>query len=167
MSNQQNTNAAGSSVAYDNTAMVDESKEPTVRYSGPPPPYSGPEPASQVPYTIPMSNVEGQCPPYPGPPANGEGPYPPYPAGPVFTNVVLQTTTGPRFACGHCNGQFVFHRTQGLARCPFCHRLSSVGSAIRTRAISYIVVGIICLLLGVGVTVATLVSDVGWYFVWF
>uniref|UniRef100_A0A914UIR3 Phosphatidylinositol-4,5-bisphosphate 4-phosphatase n=1 Tax=Plectus sambesii TaxID=2011161 RepID=A0A914UIR3_9BILA len=131
-------------IAYDNMAMVDESKGPTVVYAGLPPPYSGPQPAPQTPYTFPLSNSVGY--------------WSPSLAGPIRTNFDQETTTRRHFACGHCDGKFTFHKANGLARCPFCRQVTSVGISTRTRGIFYIVIGIIALLLGITVVVVMLMS---------
>jgi phosphatidylinositol-4,5-bisphosphate 4-phosphatase len=61
-----------------------------------------------------------------------------------------------RVTCGHCNETFVFRTTANLARCPYCRKVSSVGSHFaKQRAIIFAVVGIVFLGIGIGVTVGT------------
>ncbi|XP_023998727.2 type 2 phosphatidylinositol 4,5-bisphosphate 4-phosphatase [Salvelinus sp. IW2-2015] len=47
-------------------------------------------------------------------------------------------------------------RFNTLAKCPHCKKISSVGSALpRRRCCAYITVGMICIFIGVGLTVGT------------
>lgn len=62
-----------------------------------------------------------------------------------------------RITCGHCRDTFVFNTlTNALARCPHCRKVSSVGADYaRIRCRIYLSLGIICLLIGIGVTYFT------------
>ncbi|KAK6632709.1 hypothetical protein RUM43_013479 [Polyplax serrata] len=62
-----------------------------------------------------------------------------------------------RVTCAHCSDTFLFNLlNNALARCPHCRKVSSVGPDFaRGRGISFIIIGIILLLLGIGVTVGT------------
>ncbi|MED6278039.1 Type 2 phosphatidylinositol 4,5-bisphosphate 4-phosphatase [Characodon lateralis] len=47
-------------------------------------------------------------------------------------------------------------RFNTLAKCPHCKKISSVGSALpRRRCCAYITIGMICIFIGVGLTVGT------------
>ncbi|XP_071785615.1 type I phosphatidylinositol 4,5-bisphosphate 4-phosphatase-A-like [Asterias amurensis] len=75
-------------------------------------------------------------------------------ASPSSTNVTRSASY--RVICGHCNEGFRFPHKSALARCPYCRRVSSVGSAYaKNRCLIYIVVGLIFLGAGVGVTLGT------------
>uniref|UniRef100_A0A914XK34 Phosphatidylinositol-4,5-bisphosphate 4-phosphatase n=1 Tax=Plectus sambesii TaxID=2011161 RepID=A0A914XK34_9BILA len=133
--------------------MVDESKGPTVVYAGLPPPYSGPQPVPETPYTFPLNNSVGY--------------WSPFPTGPIITNFDQRTAPRLHFACGHCDGKFAFHKANGLARCPFCRQVTSVGISTRTRGIFYIMIGIIALLLGITLVVVMLMSKKHYYIIKF
>ncbi|XP_029592058.1 type 2 phosphatidylinositol 4,5-bisphosphate 4-phosphatase isoform X1 [Salmo trutta] len=88
---------------------------------------------------------------------------------------------GTRVVCGHCGNAFLGNedsatppsdlalhdnntstdqwmelRFNTLAKCPHCKKISSVGSALpRRRCCAYITVGMICIFIGVGLTVGT------------
>ncbi|XP_052328947.1 type 2 phosphatidylinositol 4,5-bisphosphate 4-phosphatase isoform X1 [Oncorhynchus keta] len=65
---------------------------------------------------------------------------------------------GTRVVCGHCGNTFLWMelRFNTLAKCPHCKKISSVGSALpRRRCCAYITVGMICIFVGVGLTVGT------------
>ncbi|KAM8885004.1 type 2 phosphatidylinositol 4,5-bisphosphate 4-phosphatase isoform 2-T2 [Synchiropus picturatus] len=88
---------------------------------------------------------------------------------------------GMRVVCGHCGNTFLGSddsrsqpmigrwsdgsapaqqwmelRFNTLAKCPHCKKISSVGSALpRRRCCAYITVGLICIFIGVGLTVGT------------
>ncbi|XP_031650862.1 type 2 phosphatidylinositol 4,5-bisphosphate 4-phosphatase isoform X1 [Oncorhynchus kisutch] len=86
---------------------------------------------------------------------------------------------GMRVVCGHCGNTFLGNedsatapsdlhdnststdqwmelRFNTLAKCPHCKKISSVGSALpRRRCCAYITVGMICIFVGVGLTVGT------------
>ncbi|KAJ8302575.1 hypothetical protein KUTeg_018971 [Tegillarca granosa] len=71
--------------------------------------------------------------------------------------VTVRSPGSSRVQCAHCNEIFVFSLSnRALARCPHCRRVSSVGPEYaRTRAVIYMIIGIIFLGAGIGVTVAT------------
>ncbi|KAL7829386.1 hypothetical protein AOLI_G00302710 [Acnodon oligacanthus] len=87
---------------------------------------------------------------------------------------------GMRVVCGHCGNTFLGSdavsqpssglpidgasapfkwmelRFNTLAKCPHCKKISSVGSALpRRRCCAYITVGMICIFIGIGLTVGT------------
>ncbi|OCT76975.1 hypothetical protein XELAEV_18032179mg, partial [Xenopus laevis] len=65
---------------------------------------------------------------------------------------------GTRVVCGHCGNTFLWMelRFNTLAKCPHCKKISSVGSALpRRRCCTYITMGMICIFIGVGLTVGT------------
>ncbi|KAK3508158.1 hypothetical protein QTP70_015356 [Hemibagrus guttatus] len=65
---------------------------------------------------------------------------------------------GLRVVCGHCGNTFLWMelRFNTLAKCPHCKKISSVGSALpRRRCCAYITVGMICIFIGIGLTVGT------------
>uniref|UniRef100_A0A672M5P6 Phosphatidylinositol-4,5-bisphosphate 4-phosphatase n=1 Tax=Sinocyclocheilus grahami TaxID=75366 RepID=A0A672M5P6_SINGR len=65
---------------------------------------------------------------------------------------------GMRVVCGHCGNTFLWMelRFNTLAKCPHCKKISSVGSALpRRRCCAYITVGMICIFIGIGLTVGT------------
>ncbi|XP_027670020.1 type 2 phosphatidylinositol 4,5-bisphosphate 4-phosphatase isoform X3 [Falco biarmicus] len=65
---------------------------------------------------------------------------------------------GTRVVCGHCGNTFLWMelRFNTLAKCPHCKKISSVGSALpRRRCCAYITIGMICIFIGVGLTVGT------------
>lgn len=65
---------------------------------------------------------------------------------------------GTRVICGHCGNTFLWMelRFNTLAKCPHCKKISSVGSALpRRRCCAYVTIGMICIFIGVGLTVGT------------
>ncbi|KAM7236378.1 hypothetical protein CapIbe_012050 [Capra ibex] len=65
---------------------------------------------------------------------------------------------GTRVVCGHCGNTFLWMelRFNTLAKCPHCKKISSVGSALpRRRCCVYITIGMICIFIGIGLTVGT------------
>ncbi|XP_069601613.1 type II phosphatidylinositol 4,5-bisphosphate 4-phosphatase-like [Ranitomeya imitator] len=65
---------------------------------------------------------------------------------------------GTRVICGHCGNTFLWMdlKFNTLAKCPHCKRISSVGSALpRRRCCAYITMGMICIFIGVGLTIGT------------
>jgi len=62
-----------------------------------------------------------------------------------------------RVKCSHCEDSFLFNTlNNSLARCPHCRKLSSVGGGFsRSRAIIYLVLGVLFLAVGIGVTLGT------------
>lgn len=62
-----------------------------------------------------------------------------------------------RVTCGHCHDTFLFNTlNNALARCPHCRKVSSVGPDFaRGRGIIFLVLGIVFLSIGIGVTVGT------------
>ncbi|KAJ9578530.1 hypothetical protein L9F63_005259 [Diploptera punctata] len=61
-----------------------------------------------------------------------------------------------RVACAHCHDTFLFNTlNNALARCPHCRKVSSVGPDFaRGRGIMFIIIGILFLAVGIGVTVS-------------
>ncbi|RXN22265.1 type 2 phosphatidylinositol 4,5-bisphosphate 4-phosphatase [Labeo rohita] len=59
--------------------------------------------------------------------------------------------------CTVCNeATWMELRFNTLAKCPHCKKISSVGSALpRRRCCAYITVGMICIFIGIGLTVGT------------
>uniref|UniRef100_A0A1B6E4J4 Phosphatidylinositol-4,5-bisphosphate 4-phosphatase n=2 Tax=Clastoptera arizonana TaxID=38151 RepID=A0A1B6E4J4_9HEMI len=62
-----------------------------------------------------------------------------------------------RVSCIHCHDTFLFNTlTNALARCPHCRKVSSVGPDFaRGRGILFVFVGIVCMLIGTGVTLGS------------
>lgn len=62
-----------------------------------------------------------------------------------------------RVCCAHCNDTFLFNTLHNaLARCPHCRKVSSVGPDFaKGRGIMFIIICIITLIVGAGVTAAT------------
>lgn len=62
-----------------------------------------------------------------------------------------------RVTCGHCRDTFLFNTlNNALARCPHCRKVSSVGPDYsRGRGNIFFILTIICLSIGIGVTVGT------------
>ncbi|XP_061752711.1 type 2 phosphatidylinositol 4,5-bisphosphate 4-phosphatase [Nerophis ophidion] len=82
---------------------------------------------------------------------------PALPAMSAMSALPLQAE-GTRVVCGHCTNTFLWMelRFNTLAKCPHCKKISSVGSALpRRRCCAYISVGMMCLFIGVGLTVGT------------
>ncbi|KAK3086198.1 hypothetical protein FSP39_015093 [Pinctada imbricata] len=92
--------------------------------------------------------------------------------GSTVTQVILPSPGSERFICAFCNNTFVFNSLGAvqLARCPHCRRVSSISASyVRNRCLVYIIVGILFLSSGVGVTVGTYElaeSSGGIYTVW-
>lgn len=81
------------------------------------------------------------------------------------------TATDSRVTCGHCYQTFIFDpQTQALARCPHCRKISSVGPRLaRKRAWIFLLIGFICLAVGIGVTIGLwekAKSNNAYYFLW-
>jgi len=62
-----------------------------------------------------------------------------------------------RVACAHCHDTFLFNTlNNALARCPHCRKVSSVGPDFaRSRGIMFIIIAVLFLAVGIGVTVGT------------
>ncbi|XP_066992161.1 type 1 phosphatidylinositol 4,5-bisphosphate 4-phosphatase [Anabrus simplex] len=62
-----------------------------------------------------------------------------------------------RVTCAHCHDTFLFNTlNNALARCPHCRKVSSVGPDFaRARGILFLVIGLVFLAVGIGVTVGT------------
>jgi len=62
-----------------------------------------------------------------------------------------------RVTCAHCHDTFLFNTlNNALARCPHCRKVSSVGPEFaRTRAIIFVILGLIVLSIGIGITCGT------------
>jgi len=62
-----------------------------------------------------------------------------------------------RVTCAHCHDTFLFNTlTNALARCPHCRRVSSVGPEFaRKRGLIFLVLTLVFIAVGVGVTVGT------------
>lgn len=62
-----------------------------------------------------------------------------------------------RVTCGHCHDTFLFNTlNNALARCPHCRKVSSVGPDFaRGRGIIFLILGLIFLSIGIGVTLGT------------
>ncbi|XP_011494135.1 PREDICTED: type 1 phosphatidylinositol 4,5-bisphosphate 4-phosphatase [Ceratosolen solmsi marchali] len=62
-----------------------------------------------------------------------------------------------RVSCGHCHDTFLFNTlNNALARCPHCRKISSVGPDFaRGRGTLFVILGVISLILGIIITVAT------------
>lgn len=62
-----------------------------------------------------------------------------------------------RVTCGHCSDTFLFNTFHNsLARCPHCRKVSSVGSRFACgRGIIFVIIGLIVLFAGIGITVGT------------
>ncbi|XP_035678575.1 type 2 phosphatidylinositol 4,5-bisphosphate 4-phosphatase-like isoform X2 [Branchiostoma floridae] len=78
---------------------------------------------------------------------------------------------GTRVICGHCSMTFMFtSTTNALSRCPHCRKVSSVGSSYARRKCTIcVVLGMIFILAGIGVTVGTYElarQQGGIYFAW-
>uniref|UniRef100_A0A3B1IX98 Phosphatidylinositol-4,5-bisphosphate 4-phosphatase n=1 Tax=Astyanax mexicanus TaxID=7994 RepID=A0A3B1IX98_ASTMX len=76
---------------------------------------------------------------------------------------------GMRVVCGHCGNTFLWMelRFNTLAKCPHCKKISSVGSALpRRRCCAYITVGMICIFIGIGLTVSTDPNNNAAFVVW-
>lgn len=73
-------------------------------------------------------------------------------------HVVVRNHGSERFTCAYCNQIFLFNSVgwSQLARCPHCRRVSSCdASNQKTRCAIYLILGIIFLGAGIGVTVGT------------
>lgn len=76
-----------------------------------------------------------------------------------------------RITCGHCVQTFIFDpQTQALARCPHCRKISSVGPSLaRKRAAIFMLLGLICLFTGIGLTIGLFEqakTENAYYFLW-
>lgn len=62
-----------------------------------------------------------------------------------------------RVTCGHCFDSFLFNTLSNqLARCPFCRKLSSVGSEFaRTRGTAFLILCLLVLAGAIGATIGT------------
>jgi len=62
-----------------------------------------------------------------------------------------------RVTCAHCHDTFLFNTlNNALARCPHCRKVSSVGPEFaRSRAIVFLLFGLIVLGIGIGITCGT------------
>jgi len=62
-----------------------------------------------------------------------------------------------RVTCAHCHDTFLFNTlNNALARCPHCRKVSSVGPEFaRTRSIIFMILGLIVLCIGIGITCGT------------
>ncbi|XP_037035104.1 type 1 phosphatidylinositol 4,5-bisphosphate 4-phosphatase [Bradysia coprophila] len=62
-----------------------------------------------------------------------------------------------RVTCAHCADTFLFNTlNNALARCPHCRKVSSVGPEFaRGRGILFLALGIVFLIIGLGITMAT------------
>lgn len=74
-----------------------------------------------------------------------------------ITPPVLSMPGMCRVCCAHCHDTFLFNTlNNALARCPHCRKISSVGPDFaRGRGITFIIVGIIILIIAIGITVGT------------
>ncbi|KAK3610404.1 hypothetical protein CHS0354_008693 [Potamilus streckersoni] len=77
--------------------------------------------------------------------------------GTVTTITVQSPGTNCRVHCVQCSQVFLFNVNQrSMARCPHCNHVSSVGPEFaRRRAVIYLILGLIFLGAGIGVTVGT------------
>ncbi|KAM3716331.1 Type 2 phosphatidylinositol 4,5-bisphosphate 4-phosphatase [Dirofilaria immitis] len=106
---------------------------------GPPPAYSLTSPC------LPPYSLEEQDWP-PESPSYFDG-YPPYPAGaPLLKVAYPKDIPGPTYACPECDGRFLYYRPAGIVQCPFCHTAISIGRYIRIRAYSFIIFGLLLLI---------------------
>ncbi|XP_064599212.1 type I phosphatidylinositol 4,5-bisphosphate 4-phosphatase-A-like [Liolophura sinensis] len=85
------------------------------------------------------------------------------------TSVAMSPNCATRITCGHCS-QVMMFAPRGIARCPHCRGVSSVGKdSARIRAIIYFILAFIFLGGGIGVTVGTYAAASihgGYYYVW-
>ncbi|XP_048756916.1 type 2 phosphatidylinositol 4,5-bisphosphate 4-phosphatase-like isoform X2 [Ostrea edulis] len=88
------------------------------------------------------------------------------------TQVIVRNPGTERFICAYCSQVFLYHvgGWSQLTRCPHCRKVSSCdGANQKTRCAIYLILGIIFLGAGIGVTVGTyeLASESGGiYTVW-
>ncbi|XP_067652234.1 type I phosphatidylinositol 4,5-bisphosphate 4-phosphatase-A-like isoform X1 [Haliotis asinina] len=92
-------------------------------------------------------------------------------SGGATASVTVRSPGSGRICCAYCNQIFIFQvNSRLLARCPHCRKVSEVGSGyVRTRALVCLIMGILLLGGGIGVTVGTyeIASDYGGiYVVW-
>jgi len=85
--------------------------------------------------------------------------------GPPVNNLETRVT------CGHCFQNFIFDpRMQALARCPHCRKISSVGTGLAVRrAWIFSLIGLCCLITGIGLTVGLYEqakTQNAYYFLW-
>ncbi|XP_048253437.1 type 1 phosphatidylinositol 4,5-bisphosphate 4-phosphatase-like isoform X2 [Haliotis rufescens] len=88
-----------------------------------------------------------------------------------LASVTVRSPGSGRICCAYCNQIFIFQvNSRLLARCPHCRKVSEVGSGyVRTRALICLIIGILLLGGGIGVTIGTyaIASDYGGiYVVW-
>ena len=71
--------------------------------------------------------------------------------------ITVRSPGSARFVCAHCTQVFVFNQVNALlARCPYCRNVSSAGSSsVRVRAWIYLIIGLLLLGGGIGVTAGT------------
>ncbi|XP_076321270.1 type 2 phosphatidylinositol 4,5-bisphosphate 4-phosphatase-like isoform X2 [Tachypleus tridentatus] len=93
-----------------------------------------------------------------------------------ITNMKTHTVSQPatcipgmcRISCGHCHKTFLFNTlSNGLARCCFCRKVSSVGKEFaRRRGFMYLTLAIVFLIISLGLTIGTynIPSTSGIYF---
>ncbi|XP_061431928.1 type 1 phosphatidylinositol 4,5-bisphosphate 4-phosphatase-like [Lethenteron reissneri] len=80
--------------------------------------------------------------------------------GPVTVAAANQSSQpfGTRVVCGHCSQTFMWaeYRDNTLAKCPHCKKVSSIGRRFpRRRCCIFLVLGLIAVAIGAGVTVGT------------
>ncbi|VDM92339.1 unnamed protein product [Litomosoides sigmodontis] len=113
---------------------------PSKLISGAPPEYSVTSPCLP-----PNSLLEQDWPSYS--PLYFDG-YPPYPAGPPLLKVAYpKDIPGPTYACPKCDGRFLYYRPSGIVQCPFCHSAVSIGRYVRVRACSFVLFGLLFLII--------------------
>jgi phosphatidylinositol-4,5-bisphosphate 4-phosphatase len=78
--------------------------------------------------------------------------------GTVDASVTMRPPGTSRVTCSHCAETFLFNvLNKALARCPHCRKVSSVGpSFARSRALLFLLMGLIFIGVGVGVTIGTI-----------
>ncbi|KAK6109077.1 Transmembrane protein 55A family protein [Brugia pahangi] len=82
--------------------------------------------------------------------------YPPYPAGPPLLKIAYpKDIPGPTYACPKCDGRFLYYRQAGIVQCPFCHSAISIGRYVRIRACSFIMFGLLFLIISLTFGLAT------------
>jgi len=91
--------------------------------------------------------------------------------GQSSTTPATSTTNESRITCGHCFQTFIFDpHTQALARCPHCRKISSIGTNLaRKRAGIFLLLGLACLVVGIGLTIGLFEqakSQNAYYFLW-
>uniref|UniRef100_A0A914V0V9 C2H2-type domain-containing protein n=1 Tax=Plectus sambesii TaxID=2011161 RepID=A0A914V0V9_9BILA len=131
-----------------------------------PPPYSGTEPPPVYPGLpgLPGLKNDDSCPPYPGLHTKiGERPYR---SDSVVTHATICSSleTGPRYACPHCQGQFVHRGGHGAHTCAFCGKEVLIGSYIRNRTLRSLATGLIFLLCGTAMLILFIIANAEWCF---